>query len=91
LTAVAAKKVAARVVDNVVEKGLLPVRLLVGVETYRALFAACDELQPRSIGRVVADTVRVQIDGFDLPVDCDASAGPGSVGVRFINMRKGRA
>ena len=72
-----------------IERGLQPLRAIVGLRAWRLLLDD-QGLEPRSIGKTKADSVRFRIYDFDLPVDADRVRAPGDELVTAATMERPR-
>ena len=90
MTAADVDSIVAEAVANALLCGAQPARVLLGVRGYR-LLATRDKLAPRSIGKSAATSLRAYVDGFDLPIDCDAGLPDGEAVCTFVRVEMGRA
>lgn len=78
------------VVNDVLENGRQPLRVLLSVESYRLLVAR-DGLAPRHIGATASTSLRALVCGLDLPVDCDKDMADDNAFVTYAYVAPGIA
>lgn len=73
----------AQALDNVLDRGAQPLRVLLSMASYRALVER-DGLAPRRLGAHAATSLRAHVMGFDLPVDCERSVADDDACVTYV-------